>query len=81
MPYMMAAGDELVIADAIAEGLTHPGPYQDPPIPNGTPSEIHGKWAVSIQYSRGVGEQRFTLEQVRELSQGHAERRSLQGTS
>ena len=63
MPYMMAAGDELVIADAIAEGLTHPGPYLDPPIPNGTPSEIHGKWAVSIQYSRGVGEQRFTLEQ------------------
>ncbi len=63
MPYMMDAGDEHVIAEAIVEGLTHPEHYQDPTIPNGTPNEVHGKWVVSVQYSRGVGEQHFTLEQ------------------
>ncbi len=63
MPYMMDAGDERLIADAIYEGLTKPGHYVDPVIPSGTPSEVHGKWAVSIQYARGIGEQHFTLEQ------------------
>ncbi len=63
MPYMMDAGDERVIADAIYEGLTKPGHYENPVIPSGTPAEVHGKWAVSIQYSRGVGAQHFTLEQ------------------
>ena len=28
-----------------------------------TPANAQGKWAVSIQYSRGIGEQQFTIEQ------------------
>ena len=63
MPYMMDPGEESIVADAIYEGLTKPGHYEDPVIPAGTPAQVNGKWAVSIQYSRGIGEQHFTLDQ------------------
>jgi seryl-tRNA(Sec) selenium transferase len=63
MPYMMEAGEERIIANAIHEGLTQPGHYEDPVIPSGVPTPIQGTWAVAVQYSRGTGEQRFTLEQ------------------
>ena len=63
MPYMMDPGEDSIVADAIYEGLTKPGHYDDPIVPSGTPSQIEGKWAVTIQYSRGVGEQHFILNQ------------------
>ncbi|SEF77909.1 uncharacterized pyridoxal phosphate-dependent enzyme [Bryocella elongata] len=63
MPYMMDAGEEHIIADAIFEALTNPGHYEDPAIPTGAPERVQGKWAVSIQYTRGVGEQHFAIEQ------------------
>jgi uncharacterized pyridoxal phosphate-dependent enzyme len=63
MPYMMDPGEDRIVADAIYEGLTKPGHYDDPVVPSGEPAEVQGKWAVSIQYLRGVGEQQFTLEQ------------------
>jgi seryl-tRNA(Sec) selenium transferase len=63
MPYMMEAGEERIIADAIHEGLTQPGHYEDLGIPSGVPTPIEGTWAVAVQYSRGAGEQQFTLEQ------------------
>jgi uncharacterized pyridoxal phosphate-dependent enzyme len=63
MPYMMDAGEEKIIADAVYEALTKPGPYSDPIIPTGTPAKVSGDWAVSIHYSRGVGEQHFLLQQ------------------
>jgi uncharacterized pyridoxal phosphate-dependent enzyme len=63
MPYMMDPGEDSIVADAIYEGLTKPGHYEDPIIPTGTPAQIHGKWAVAIQYTRGNGEQHFTIEQ------------------
>ena len=63
MPYMMDPGEDKVVADAIYEGLTKPGKYEDPIVPSGEPAQIEGKWAVTIQYSRGVGEQHFTLSQ------------------
>jgi len=63
MPYMMDPGEDRIIADAIYEGLTKPGHYDDPVIPTGTPAQVQGQWSVAIQYSRGIGEQRFTLEQ------------------
>ena len=28
MPYMMASGEDKIVADAIYEGLTHPGHYE-----------------------------------------------------
>jgi len=63
MPYMMDPGEDRIIANAIYEGLTKPGHYDDPVIPTGTPASVQGAWAVAIQYSRGIGEQHFTLEQ------------------
>jgi uncharacterized pyridoxal phosphate-dependent enzyme len=63
MPYMMDPGEDRIVADAIYAGLTKPGSYADPIVPTGAPAQVQGKWVVSIQYLRGVGEQHFTLEQ------------------
>ena len=63
MPYMMAPGEDRVIANAIYDALTKPGHYENPVIPTGTPAPVQGTWAVTIQYPRGIGEQKFTLEQ------------------
>jgi uncharacterized pyridoxal phosphate-dependent enzyme len=63
MPYMMDPGEDRIIANAIYEGLTKPGHYDNPVIPSGTPAPIQGTWAVTIQYPRGTGEQKFTIEQ------------------
>ena len=84
MPYMMDAGDDRVIADAIYEALTKPGHYEDPVVPTGAPVPVNGKWLVAIQYSRGMGEQRFTLEQsegsVTGMQQGSLYSAPLKGT-
>ena len=63
MPYMMDAGEDKIIADAIYEALTKPGHYENPVIPTGTPAKIDGDWAVTINYPRGTGEQKFVLHQ------------------
>src|ERR1700761_1903259 len=63
MPYMMDPGEDRIIANAIYEALTKPGHYENPVIPTGTPAPVQGTWAVTIQYPRGTGEQKFTIEQ------------------
>jgi uncharacterized pyridoxal phosphate-dependent enzyme len=63
MPYMMAAGEERIVADTLYEIFTRPGHYENPVIPEGTPAPIAGNWSVAIKYLRGTGEQHFTLEQ------------------
>jgi seryl-tRNA(Sec) selenium transferase len=63
MPYMMDPGEDRIIANAIYEALTKPEHYENPVIPSGTPESVQGTWAVTIQYPRGTGEQKFTLEQ------------------
>ena len=63
MPYMMDPGDEKIIADAIYEALTKPGHYENPVIPAGEPAKVSGEWAVTIDYPRGTGEQKFSLRQ------------------
>jgi len=83
MPYMLDPGEDRIIADAHYLGLTKPGHYDDPIVPSGTPSPVQGKWAVSIQYSRGLGEQYFTLQQngndLTGTQQGELYRASLKG--
>jgi uncharacterized pyridoxal phosphate-dependent enzyme len=71
MPYMMDSGEDRIVADALYEGLMKPGHYDDPVIPTGAPAQVKGKWTVSIQYSRGIGEQHFTLEQRDNELTGH----------
>ncbi|WP_213803778.1 aminotransferase class V-fold PLP-dependent enzyme [Granulicella sp. dw_53] len=61
--YMMQPGDERIIADALYEAFSKPGSYENPVVPAGPPASVQGKWGVSIQYLRGVGEQHFVLEQ------------------
>jgi hypothetical protein len=63
MPYMMGPGEDRIVADAVYEGLTKPGHYENPVIPQGAPAQIAGTWAVEIKYTRGVGQQHFTLQQ------------------
>jgi uncharacterized pyridoxal phosphate-dependent enzyme len=70
MPYMMAAGEERVLADAIYDALAHPGHYENPAIPQGELAQVSGDWTVRIQYARGVGEQHFSLHQDRENLSG-----------
>jgi len=70
MPYMMDPGEDRMIADAIYEGLTKPDHYEDPVIPTGASAQVNGKWAIAIQYLRGVGEQHCVLEQSGETLTG-----------
>lgn len=63
MPYMMSAGEEKIVADAIYAALTKPGPYTDPVVPTGTPAQVAGTWAVTVTYTRGTGDQHFELTQ------------------
>lgn len=61
--YMMAAGEEKIIADALYQALTNPGSYPTPAVPSGAPASVSGQWSVQIHYLRGLGEQQFRLEQ------------------
>lgn len=61
MPYMMAAGEERVVADALVEIFNHPGHYENPQIQQGAPAEVTGTWAVEIKFTRGTGRQRIML--------------------
>jgi len=84
MPYMMDPGEDRIVADAIYEGLTKPGHYDDPIVPGGEPAQVQGAWAVSIQYLRGVGEQHLTLEQkgddITGLQQGELYKADIKGS-
>ncbi len=62
MPYMLEAGEERIIADAIYLALTQPGSYSNPVIPTGA-AKIDGTWDVAITYSRGTAEQKVVLTQ------------------
>jgi hypothetical protein len=63
MPYMMAPGEAEMVADAIYQGLTTPGTYRDPVVPQGETAQLGGTWTVLIEYLRGTGMQRFELRQ------------------
>ena len=59
MPYMMDPGEDRIIADRIYECLlTFPlrRPLSRPP----ASASLTGSWAVTVQYLRGEGEQKFT---------------------
>jgi uncharacterized pyridoxal phosphate-dependent enzyme len=61
--YMMEAGQDKIIADALHEALTNPGSHPNPSVPAGSPASVQGSWAVTIDYLRGTGEQKFVLDQ------------------
>ncbi|QNI35612.1 PLP-dependent transferase [Edaphobacter albus] len=61
--YMLSAGEEKIIADALYQALTNPGSYPTPAVPSGVSASVKGRWSVQIHYLRGLGEQQFVLEQ------------------
>jgi hypothetical protein len=63
MPYMMQPGDYKIVAETISKHMRNPGHYENPPVYTGTTANLAGTWNVSIQYTRGVGEQQFILQQ------------------
>ena len=70
MPYMMAPGEAEIVAAAIYEGLTKPGNYQNPVLPQGQTAQLSGTWTVLIDYLCGTGTQRFELKQNGEDIEG-----------
>jgi len=64
MPYMMDAGEERIVADAIYAALTTPGTYPNPDVPAGSLAAVAGSWSVTVHYPRGQGAHSFTLEQM-----------------
>jgi hypothetical protein len=83
MPYMLDAGEERIIANAMHAALTNPGHYEKPVAPTGAPGSIAGAWAVTVSYLRGQGAQKFTIEQsggtLSGLHQGELYRGRLRG--
>jgi uncharacterized pyridoxal phosphate-dependent enzyme len=63
MPYMMMPEDHKVVAEALYNTLSHPPAFSDPVIPQGAPVNVAGIWNVEVKYLRGVGSQRFLLQQ------------------
>ena len=63
MPYMMQAHDAKIIADALYEGLTKPGSYSDPGVPQGAAADVSGTWLTTVTYTRGAAEQHIELTQ------------------
>lgn len=61
--YIMTPAEVKIVADSIYEALTHPGHYEDPVVPTGTPASVAGEWAATIHYLRGTGDQHFVLKQ------------------
>jgi uncharacterized pyridoxal phosphate-dependent enzyme len=70
MPYMMAPGEAEIVAGAIYDGLTKPGNYQNPVLPQGQTAQLNGTWTVLIEYLCGTGTQRFELKQNGEDIEG-----------
>jgi len=71
MPYMLDPGEAHIIAEAMHAALTNPGPHPDPVVPSGAPADIGGTWAVTVQYLRGEGAQKFTIRQDGGEVSGH----------
>jgi seryl-tRNA(Sec) selenium transferase len=63
MPYMMQPGDDKIVAEVLSKHLRNPGTHENPPVYTGTTANMAGTWNVVIDYVRGVGGQKFILQQ------------------
>ncbi len=62
-PYMLAAGDEKVIADRLVAILSNPPAQPAAPAPATPAGDIAGQWAVKIQYAAGTSNHTLHLTQ------------------
>ena len=84
MPYMMAPGDEKVVADKLYALLSKP-PVRETDAPKAPPAtDISGQWDVLIQYTAGSSSHRLHLRQqgnrIDGTHQGDFVSRDLTGT-
>jgi hypothetical protein len=63
MPYMMDPGEERVVANALFTVMSNPGRIAEPVLTTGAPASLQGRWAVTVKYLRGEGQQQFVLSQ------------------
>jgi len=52
-----------IVAHTIYKYLKNPPHFENPGLPVGPSAAVTGKWAVTIHYLRGTGEQEFLLRQ------------------
>jgi uncharacterized pyridoxal phosphate-dependent enzyme len=62
-PYMMAPGDEKIIADRLVALLSKPPAQPDTSAPAGSPPDVSGQWTVKIQYAAGTTTHTLLLTQ------------------
>ena len=64
VPYMLAAGEEKVVADRLYAALSKPPKFENPaPPPQGTPVTVAGQWDVRLEFGRGSANHTLVLEQ------------------
>jgi len=83
-PYMLAAGDERVIADRLVATLSKP-PAQPPQATTAAPAtDLSGQWSVQIQYAAGTSSHSLYLTQrgndLSGLHQGEFMTREITGS-
>jgi L-seryl-tRNA(Ser) seleniumtransferase len=62
-PYMMAAGDEKVVADRLHAILSAPAKKEDSPAPAPAVADLSGQWDVRIEYAAGTSTHALSLRQ------------------
>ena len=83
-PYMMSAGDEVIVADRLHALLTSRTLRDAPPDPTPPAMDLSGRWDVRIEYAAGVSTHVLHLHQnggdVSGTHQGDFVARDLSGT-
>jgi hypothetical protein len=62
-PYMMAAGDERIIADRLVAVLSKPPTQSEPATPASPATDLTGQWNVRIQYAAATSNHTLHLTQ------------------
>src|SRR5678815_4944819 len=62
-PYMMAAGDEKIVADKLVALLSNPPHKDDAPAPAAAAADLSGQWDVKVEYAAGTSNHGLNLRQ------------------
>jgi D-glucosaminate-6-phosphate ammonia-lyase len=61
--YMMASGDEQVVAERVHALLSKPPKFDAPHAPSGEPANVTGQWEAHVEFLRGSAQHTLVLEQ------------------
>ncbi len=62
-PYMMAAGDEKIVADRLFALLSNPPHKDEAPPPAAAAADLSGQWDVKVEYAAGASNHALNLRQ------------------